>query len=179
MGKIAVSEFMSLDGVISEPHHWSFPYGNDEIANFKNDELLASDALLLGRTTYLSFADSWPGRTGEFADKFNNLPKYVVSDNMETASWSNSHIIKGDVAGALTRLKQQYTGHVMIHGSAGLVKSLGHLGLIDEYRILLYPIALGSGLHLFDGAETRLTLTATQPMGDTGVVLLVYEPARP
>jgi dihydrofolate reductase len=177
VGKIAVTEFMSLDGIISEPHHWSFPYGSEEIGKFKTEELFATDALLLGRTTYLNFADSWPGRSGDFADKFNSLPKYVVSANMENATWSNSQIIKGDLPGAIAGLKQQYTGDVVIHGSAGLVKSLAKQGLVDEYRLLLYPIALGSGLRLFDGAETKLSLVETKLMGN-GVIALIYEPAK-
>ena len=107
MGKIVVTEFMSLDGVIDEPQTWSFPYWNDEIAQYKTDELFASGAQLLGRVTYEGFAAAWPSRTGAFADRMNELPKYVVSTTLAAASWNNSHLINGDVAHAVSQLKQQ------------------------------------------------------------------------
>jgi dihydrofolate reductase len=176
MSKVVVTMFLSLDGVIDEPQNWSFPYWNDEIAKFKTDELLATDAHLLGRVTYEGFAAAWPSRTGEFADRMNSLPKYVVSTTLEEAEWNNSTIIKENVVTEVSRLKEQPGRIILVAGSATLVKTLMQHELVDEYRLLVYPIVLGKGKRLFqEGSGANLKLVETRPFS-SGVVLLRYEP---
>src|SRR4030095_10600309 len=145
--RVAVTQFMSLDGVIESPQEWSFPYWTDETAKFKLDELLATDAHLLGRVTYEGFAAAWPDRTDEagFADRMNSLPKYVVSTTLKKAAWNNSHIIKSNVAEEIKKLKQQPGGDLLVAGSATLVHFLMEHDLVDEYRLLTYPLVLGTG----------------------------------
>jgi dihydrofolate reductase len=186
MGRIVVSEFISLDGVIEDPggaedfEHggWSFEISRgDEGDRFKLDETMESDALLLGRTTYEGFAEAWPSREGEFADQFNQMPKYVVSDTMSEAGWTNSTVIAGnDLAAAAAKLKQGHE-NVVVHGSATLVQGLLELGLVDELRLMVYPVLLGSGKRLFgDSGKHQLTLADSQIVGD-GVAILTYRPA--
>ena len=178
--KIVVTEFITLDGVIGEPQEWSFPYWTDETAKFKLDELLATSAHLLGRVTYEGFAEAWPSRTDEagFADRMNSLPKYVVSTTLKKAEWSNSAIIKANVAEEVAKLKKQSGGDILIAGSATLIRFLMEHDLVDEYRLLTYPIVLGKGKRLFtDGMAASLKLTEFRPMG-SGVVLLRYEPDK-
>jgi len=182
MRKIIVTEFITLDGVTEAPHEWSFPFWNDEISKFKHDELLASDALLLGRVTYQGFAAAWPSRTDEsgYADRINGLPKYVVSTTLEKVEWNNSTLIKGAkrVAEEIAKLKQQPGQDIVIHGSNTLVRALMPHNLIDEYRLLVYPIVLGSGKRLFqDGSNATLKLVETKPFS-SGVVALTYQPAQ-
>jgi dihydrofolate reductase len=171
---------MSLDGVIESPQEWSFHYWTDETAKFKLDELLATDAHLLGRVTYEGFAAAWPDRTDEagFADRMNSLPKYVVSTTLKKAAWNNSHIIKSNVAEEIKKLKQQLGGDLLVAGSATLVHFLMEHDLVDEYRLLTYPLVLGTGLRLFtDGQSASLKLTESKPFA-SGVTLLRYEPDR-
>jgi dihydrofolate reductase len=180
MRKVVVSMFMTLDGVIEAPHEWSFPFWTDEIGEFKHAELFASDALLLGRVTYQGFAAAWPSRTDEqgYADRINSLPKYVVSTTLEKPEWNNSTLIKANVAEAIAKLKQQPGQDIVIHGSNTLVRALMPHHLIDEYRLLVYPIVLGSGKRLFrDGSKATLKLVETKTFG-SGVVLLRYQPDR-
>jgi len=180
MRKVVVTMFVSLDSVTEAPEKWSFPFWNDEIAKFKHDELFASDALLLGRVTYQGFAAAWPSRTDEtgFADTFNNLPKFVVSATLEKVEWNNSRLIKGNVADEVSKLKQQPGQDIVIHGSGELVRTLMPHNLIDEYRLLVYPVVLGSGKRLFgDGSKATLKLAETKTFS-SGVVLLRYQPAR-
>jgi dihydrofolate reductase len=174
--KVIVSEFVTLDGVMEDPggseefEHggWAFQFDRGpEGDKFKLDEALASDALLLGRTTYEGFAEAWPSRDGEFADKFNNMPKYVVSKTLEEPlEWNNSTLIKDNVAEEVSRLKQQPGGDILVNGSAQLVHTL-------------IPIVVGTGKRLFgDVGRTRaLRLVDTQPVGSDGVLILAYEPA--
>ena len=179
MRKVIVSEFLSLDGVIQEPM-WTFPYWNDEIAKFKFDELFAIDALLLGRVTYEGFAAAWPGRTDEqgYADRMNGLPKHVVSTTLEKAEWNNSHLIKANVAEAVSKLKQQPGQDILIFGSGKLIETLIEHNLVDQYHLLVYPIVLGSGQRLFeDGTNTKLKLSDTKTFS-SGVVALIYQPER-
>lgn len=179
MSKVVVTMFLSLDGVLSEPQNWSFPYWNDDIAAFKTDELLATDAHLLGRVTYEGFAAAWPSRSDEagFADKMNSLPKYVVSTTLAKADWNNSTIISENVADAISELKQQYEGDILVAGSATLVQTLIQHDLVDEYRLLVYPIVLGKGKRLFqDDCDAKLKLVEIKQMGL--VVLMRYEPDR-
>ena len=160
------------------PHLWSFPYWNDEIEKFKHNELFASDAQLLGRVTYQGFADAWPSRTGEYADRLNNLPKYVVSTTLETVEWHNSHLIKDNIAEEVTRLKQQPGQNILVHGSRTLVQRMTQHQLIDEYNLLVYPLILGSGMRLLiDGDSASLKLAEARSFS-SGVVLLHYQPDR-
>jgi dihydrofolate reductase len=178
--KIVVTQFITLDGVIEAPNEWSFPYWNDNIAKLKLDELMAADAHLLGRVTYEGFAAAWPDRTDEagFADRMNNLPKYVVSTTLEKAEWNNSTILKMDVAAQIAELKKQPGGDILVAGSATLVETLIAHDLVDEYHLLTYPIVVGKGKRLFkDGSHTKLKLIETKPY-DSGVVLLRYQPDR-
>jgi dihydrofolate reductase len=180
MSKVIVTEFITLDGVVEEPQNWSFPYWCDEIGKFKLAELFATGAHLLGRVTYQSFATAWPSRTDEvgFADRMNNLPKYVVSTSLQKAEWNNSTIIKDAkrVAAEVSKLKQQPGQDILVAGSTTLVQTLLENDLIDEYRLLVYPIVLGSGKRLFkEGSKTALKLVETRPFG-SGVVLLRYQP---
>jgi len=178
--KLVVTQFMTLDGVVGEPQNWSFPYWSDETAKFKFDELQATDAHLLGRVTYAGFAAAWPERTDEqgFADRMNSLPKYVVSTTLKKTEWHNSHIINQNVADEISKLKRQAGGDLLVAGSVTLLRTLMEHDLVDEYRLLTYPLVLGAGLRLFsDGTAAALRLTESKPMG-SGVVLLRYEPVR-
>ena len=180
MRNIIVTEFITLDGVTEAPEKWSFPFWNDEISKFKHDELFASDALLLGRVTYQGFAAAWPSRTDKqgYADRINSLPKYVVSTTLEKPEWNNSTLIKANVAEEIAKLKQQPGQDIVIHGSNTLVRALMPHNLIDEYRLLVYPIVLGSGKRLFqDGSNATLKLVETKPFS-SGVVALTYQPTQ-
>jgi dihydrofolate reductase len=188
MGKIVVTEFVSLDGVIEDPGGaedfkyggWSFEISRgDEGDKFKLDETLGSEALLLGRRTYEGFAEAWPSRTGEFADKFNNMPKYVVSSTMDDAEWNNSTVLKGDLSDAVTKLKQEHDGDVVVHGSGQLVQALLEDDLVDELRLMVFPIVLGSGKRLFGGTSDKkpLELVDSRTVGN-GVEILVYRLRR-
>jgi len=188
MGKIVITEFMSLDGVVEDPggaedyEHggWSFQISRGEEGDrFKLDEAMGSDALLLGRTTYEGFADAWPQRDGEFADKFNSMPKYVVSSTLRDPEWTNSTVIDGDLASAVADVKARHDGDVVVHGSAQLAQSLLAQDLVDELRVMVFPVVLGRGKRLFDaGADKKaLRLTDSKMVGD-GVAILVYEPQR-
>jgi len=175
MKKLVVTEFMTLDGVMEAPHEWSFPYWNDDIAEFKNNELFESDTTLLGRITYQGFADAWPARTGDYADRLNNSPKYVVTTTLENPEWTNSHVIRENLAEEVNRLKLKDGQNILVHGSCTLVQALIEYDLIDEYHLLVYPLILGKGLRLFRGeVESMLTLFETRPFS-SGVVLLRYQ----
>jgi dihydrofolate reductase len=188
MGRIVVTEFVSLDGVMEDPggsenfKHggWSFEIGRgDEGDKFKLDEAFASEALLLGRRTYEGFAAAWPSREGEFADKFNTMPKYVVSSTLAAPEWQNSTVLKGDLGTEVTKLKQEYDGDIVVHGSAQLVQTLLEQDLVDELRLMVYPIVLGSGKRIFGELKDKkpLRLVDSKIVGD-GVAILTYEPAN-
>jgi dihydrofolate reductase len=187
VGRIVVTEFVSLDGVVEDPggaeafRHggWSFEVSRGaEGDKFKLDETISSDALLLGRVTYEGFAEAWPAREGEFADKFNNMPKYVVSSTLEDAEWNNSTVLKGDVAEEVGKLRQEQAGDIVVHGSARLVQTLIEHGLVDELRLMVFPLVLGSGKRLFGETsdKKRLRLVDSKVVGD-GVAILIYQPA--
>ena len=173
---LAATLFMTLDGVVEAPDKWSFPFWSDETGKFKLDELRATDALLLGRVTYEGFAAAWPGRKDEegFADRFNSMPKYVASKTLKKLEWNNSHLIKGDLAAEVSKLKQQPGQDIVIHGSPTLIRSLLPHDLIDEYRLLVYPIVLGRGKRLFDEASQAKLKLAESETFSKGVVKLVY-----
>ena len=187
MGRIVVTEFVSLDGVVEDPGGaedfkyggWSFEFSRgDDGDKFKLDEAFEAEALLLGRVTYQGFADAWPSREGEFADKFNNMPKYVVSSTLEDPEWNNSTVLKGDVAQEVSKLKREQDGDIVVHGSPSLVQSLLENDLVDELRLMLFPVVLGTGKRLFGETSDKkgLRLTDSKTVGD-GVAILVYEPA--
>ena len=179
--KIVVTQFITLDGVVESPQDWSFPYWSDETGKFKFDELLGTDVQLLGRVTYEGFASAWPTMERDaagFADKMNSMPKYVVSTTLKKAEWNNSTIIKSNVVEEVSGLKKQSGGDILVAGSMTLIRTLMDHDLVDEYRLLTYPIVLGKGKRLFtDGMAAALKLTESKPMG-SGVVLLRYEPDR-
>jgi dihydrofolate reductase len=187
MARIVVTEFVSLDGVIEAPgggegfryDGWSFEVERGEEGDkFKLDEAFEADALLLGRTTYEGFAAAWPSRDGEFADKFNGMPKYVVSSTLEQADWNNSTVLKGDVVEEVTKLRAEQDGTIVVHGSGMLVKSLIDHDLVDELRLMVFPVVLGAGKRLFGATSDKksLRLSDSKIVGD-GVAILVYEPA--
>jgi len=188
VGKIVVTEFVSLDGVMEDPggaenfKHggWSFEISRGEEGDkFKLDEAFASEALLLGRVTYEGFAEAWPSREGEFADKFNNMPKYVVSSTLGEPGWNNSTVLRGDIAEEIGKLKQEQDGDIVVHGSARLVQTLVEHDLVDEFRLMVYPVVLGSGKRLFGDTSDKkpLRLVDSKVVGD-GVAILIYEPAE-
>jgi dihydrofolate reductase len=182
MTRIVVTEFISLDGVIEEPR-WTFQFerGPDG-SQFKWDELFGSDALLLGRVTYEGFAQAWPNMgTDEFGKRMNSIPKYVVSSTLTDAdaTWGPTTVIRGDVIAEITSLKAQPGGDLLVEGSSQLAQTLIQHGLVDEYRLMLFPVVLGAGKRLFPkevNEPATLTLTDTKPDRD-GVMLLTYHPA--
>lgn len=180
MRKIVVTEFITLDGVIEAPNEWSFPYWGEDIAKFKNEELVNSDALLLGRVTYDGFAKVWPDKKDDegFADRMNKYPKYVVSKSLENPEWNNTHVFKDSFAADIARLKEENGKDILVYGSGELVQTLLELGLVDQLQLLVYPLVLGKGKKLFKhDSETKLELKEAKAFA-TGVVLLQYEPKR-
>ena len=186
MGRIVVTEFVSLDGVVEDPggsedfkySGWSFEFDRgDEGNQFKLDETLSSEALLLGRVTYEGFASAWPSREGEFADKFNTMPKYVVSSTLDEPTWQNPTVLKGDVAEEAAKLKQELDGNIVVHGSPQLVQTLLDHDLVDELRLMVFPVVLGTGKRLFGltGDKKPLQLVDSKVVGD-GVGILIYQP---
>src|ERR1043165_4151279 len=151
MGRIVVTEFVSVDGVMEDPGGaenfkyggWTFEHDRGEGDQFKLDETFGSEALLLGRVTYEGFATAWPSREGEFADKFNAMPKYVVSSTLGTADWNNSTVLEGDAVDAVRKLREEQEGNIVVHGSATLVQTLLENDLVDELRLMVFPVVLG------------------------------------
>jgi dihydrofolate reductase len=187
MRKIVATEYVTVDDVMEDPggaetfEHggWTMPYWSDELGQLQFQTLTASDALLLGRKTYEGFAAAWPKMKDEagFADRMNDLPKYVVTKTLDELEWNNSHALKGDVVEEVTRLKEQPGQDILIYGSATLVRTLLQHGLIDQYQLLVYPVVLGSGKRLFgDAGRSALTLEEAKAYG-CGVALLRYGPA--
>jgi dihydrofolate reductase len=187
MARIVVTEFVSLDGVMEAPgggedfRHagWSFEIERGaEGDQFKLDETRNSEALLLGRVTYEGFARAWPSREGEFADKFNSMPKYVVSSTLENPEWTNTTVLNGDVAEEVTKLKEEHDGDIVVHGSARLVQTLLEHDLVDELRLMVFPVVLGTGKRLFGETSDKkpLQLVDSKVVGD-GVTILVLQRA--
>jgi dihydrofolate reductase len=188
MRRLVVSEFMSLDGVMEDPGSaegfdrggWTFRFQRGpEGDRFKLDELMQSDAMLLGRVTYEGFAAAWPSITDEvgFAEKMNSMPKYVVSSTLRSLDWSNSSLLEGDLADAVAELKRQPGGDILVAGSATLAQALLDHGLVDEYRLMVFPVLLGGGKRLFGDTAQPLAmrLEESKAIGD-GVLTLVYRP---
>jgi len=186
MGRIVVTEFVSLDGVMEAPGGEDFKYPGwtfeidrgAEGDKFKLDEALEAEALLLGRVTYEGFAAAWPSREGEFADKFNGMPKYVVSSTLEEAEWNNSTVLKGDVVEEVSKLRQGPGEDIVVHGSGQLVQTLLEHDLVDELRLMVFPVVLGTGKRLFGDTsdKKRLRLADSKTVGD-GIAILIYQPA--
>jgi dihydrofolate reductase len=187
MGKIVVTEFVSLDGVMQAPGGgeeyahagWTFEISRgDEGEKFKLDETMASEALLLGRVTYEGFAAAWPKMKNDFADKFNGMPKYVVSSTLKDPEWTNTTVLSGDLVEEVTALRERLDGEIVVHGSAQLVQGLLEHGLVDELRIMQFPVVLGSGKRLWGETSDKhpLTLADCRVVGD-GVAILTYTPA--
>lgn len=179
--KIVVSEFVTLDGVFEAPDKWlggiHFKLFDEEGGKFKYDEAFAADALLLGRITYEAFAKAWSPRTGDFADRFNSMAKYVASRTLDKAEW-NATIIKGDVPEEVAKLKHQPGNDLLVHGSGQLVDTLARNNLVDEYRLWIDPIVVGTGRRLFnEGFETVLKLVETKAF-PSGTVVLIYHPTE-
>jgi dihydrofolate reductase len=185
MRRVIASEFVTLDGVVEDPS-WTFQFSSEQREKFKFDELSASDALMLGRVTYEGFAAAWPrmteqaGEAGEYAAMMNGYPKYVTSTTLEEPlEWNNSTLIKGDVAEEVLNLKQQPGKDILIFGSGDLVNTLMQHDLIDEYRLMVFPVVVGGGKRLFgEGIEKMvLNLVDTKTLG-SGVVVLSYQRAQ-
>jgi dihydrofolate reductase len=186
MRKIIVTEFITLDGVIeapggnetNHPHRgWQSEYNSAESGKYKVDELASADALLLGKNTFEAFAEYWPNQSGAaFADPINKMPKYVVSRSLQNVDWNNSHILR-DVAKDIAELKKSDGGNILVYGSATLVKAMLHHNLIDELRLMVYPVSIGGGLKLFDdNRELKKLKLKHSHATDSGVLILEYQP---
>jgi dihydrofolate reductase len=189
MGRIVVTEYISVDGVVEAPSGaeafervgWTNDFTRGpEGDQFKVDETMASDAQLLGRRTYEAFAAVWPSVPGEFAARFNSMPKYVVSRTLTNPTWENTRLLSGDVVEEVTNLKKQHAGDIVVHGSPQLAQALIEHDLVDELRLMVYPVIVGAGKRLFAGTSTKknLRLVETKTFHD-GVHLLVYRGAGP
>jgi dihydrofolate reductase len=191
MGKLIVTEFITLDGVIEDPGGsenfdrggWAFKFDRGQEGDkFKLDETLEAEAQLLGRVTYEGFATAWPERTDEvgFAEKMNAMPKYVVSSTLQDLTWNNSTRTDGDVADEVAKLKEQIAGDILVHGSATLVQALVENDLVDQLHLMVFPTMLGAGKRLFGNTSSAkaFQLVESRPVGDDGVVILRYEPAK-
>ncbi len=182
MRRVIVSEFVSLDGVMEEPG-WTFQFPSEDRDRYKFDELAAADALLLGRVTYEGFAAAWPGmeeQTGEYGAWMNGYPKHVVSTTLEEPlEWNNSTLIGGNVAEEISRLKQQPGKDILVFGSADLVNTLVGHDLVDEYRLMIFPVVVGEGKRLFaDGLATKSLRLVDSKTFESGAVVLTYRPAE-
>jgi dihydrofolate reductase len=190
MGRIVVTEFISLDGVIEDPggaegfKHggWTFAFNTGEEGDkFKLEETLGAEALLLGRVTYEGFAAAWPTMegTGEFGEKMNGMPKYVVSSTLRDPAWDNSTVLAGDVREAVAQLKQDVDGVILVAGSAQLAQTLLDHDLVDELRLMVFPVVLGAGKRLFGDTSDKkpLRLADSKTVGEDGVAIMIYEPA--
>lgn len=180
MRKLVVSEFVSLDGVMENPM-WTFQFGSDEQQKFKFDELKAADALLLGRVTYEGFAASWPNmieQTGEYGVMMNDYPKHVVSTTLDKVEWKNSSLIKGNLTEEINKLKRQPGRDILVFGSHTLVQSLIKHDLVDEYRLMIFPIVLGGGKRLFENLDEKVLKRVDTRTFESGVTVLTYHPVR-
>jgi dihydrofolate reductase len=180
MRKLVANFYLSLDGVMEAPENWTFPYFNDEMGQAVAGAFASSDALLLGRVNYQEWAAVWPTRTEQpLADIMNNIRKYVVSTTLDTVEWNNSTLIIGDVAGEVTKLKQQPGKDIAMSGSAALAEWLLHENLLDELRVMVFPVVVGQGRRLFtDGKPQQALRLVDSKTYRTGVVDLTYRPAE-
>ncbi len=179
MRRVVWAEYVSVDGVVGEPS-WAGPYWNDEIAKLQKEQLFRSDALLLGRVTYEMFANSWPAMTDSdgFADRMNRLPKHVASRTLRTATW-NAKVIRADVPDAVSRLKRETGGDLLVYGSTTLARTLVDHDLVDEFRLMVHPVVVGQGQRLFqEGMATKALRLSDSKSTSSGIVMLLYEPVR-
>jgi dihydrofolate reductase len=185
MGRIVATEFVSLDGVMQAPgggesykhQGWTFEVDRGPDGDrFKLEETMQAEGLLLGRTTYEGFAAAWPGMEGEFADKFNSMPKYVVSSTLKDPSWNNTTVLDGELSQEIAKLTQETQGDLFVHGSAQLVQGLLERDLLDELRLMVFPVVLGSGKRLFGDSENKhgMKLADCKTVG-AGIVVLTYD----
>jgi dihydrofolate reductase len=188
VSKVVVSQFVTVDGVFEDPGGsegldrggWAFMFERGEEGDkFKLDEVMGADALLLGRVTYEGFAAAWPSREGDFADKFNAMTKYLVSTTLTDPGWNNTTVISNDVAGEVAKLRDGDGGDILVNGSAQLVTTLVEHDLVDELRLMVFPVVLGAGRQLFGDTEApkAFQLVEARPVGSAGVVILTYRPA--
>jgi len=188
MGRIVVTEFVSLDGVMEDPGGaedfkyggWAFDFSRGEEGDkFKYDEVLESEAFLLGRVTYDGFADAWPEREGDFADRFNNMRKYVVGSKADASRWTNTTVLDGDPVDAVRRVRDEHRGNIYVHGSRQLAQTLLEYDLLDQLNLMVFPVVLGTGKRIFGdtGNQKKLRLVDSKVVGD-GVAILIYEPAQ-
>jgi len=188
MGRIVVTEFVSLDGVMEDPGGaedfkyggWAFDFSRGEEGDkFKYDEVLESEAFLLGSVTYDGFADAWPEREGDFADRFNNMRKYVVGSKADASRWTNTTVLDGDPVDAVRRVRDEHRGNIYVHGSRQLAQTLLEYDLVDQLNLMVFPVVLGTGKRIFGdtGNQKKLRLVDSKVVGD-GVAILIYEPAQ-
>lgn len=190
MGKIVISTNVSLDGVVQDPDGkegfklggWFGQYGGDDLeewAKVSLDEALHTEAVLLGRRSDEWFAPRWASRSGEWADRLNSLPKYVVSSTLENPTWTNATVLKGDVVDEVTKLKQQMNGDIVVYASYQLGRTLIEHDLVDELRLVVFPVVLGAGERLFGGTSDKkpMRLVDARTIGD-GLAFLTYQPIR-
>lgn len=178
MRKVIVSTMVTMNAVMENPQNWSFDYWNDEIQKYAYDQLFESDALVMGRVTYEGFAEAWSARAGadEFADRMNNLPKFVASRTLKDSLTWNAILMKGDVVEEVAKLKQQPGQNILQYGSGELTHTLMQQGLIDEIRLLVYPVAVGTGERIFENIDkTGMKLLEVKQFS-TGAVALHYQP---
>lgn len=187
MGRLVVSEFVSVDGVMEDPGGAEGTVGGawargltEQAGQFKFEEVISAEALLLGRVTYEGFAAAWPSMKDEggFADKMNGMPKYVVSKTLDKAEWNNSTILRGDVFQEISKLKRKNGGDVLVNGSAQLVAGLMEHNLVDEFRLMVFPVVLGKGKRMFQEGLDRTALKMTEVKSMGGVVTLILHPAE-
>ncbi len=186
MGRIVVTEFVSLDGVMQAPggedfkyKGWSFEFDRGEDGDkFKLDETMEADALLIGKRTYESFAGAWPDREGEFADKFNSMPKYLVSSTLTDPDWNNTTVLEGDVVEAVRKLRDEFDGIIQVPGSRTLVQDLIENDLVDQINLMIFPVVLGTGDRVFGEFSDKkaMRLVESKTVGE-GIVVLIYERA--
>jgi dihydrofolate reductase len=180
MGKIVISENVSLDGLGAGERLFAWVGQiKGEAAKVLLDEALGTEALLLGRRSYEFFAARWPSRSGEYADRLNSMPKYVVSSTLEHPAWDNATVLKGDVVNEVSKLKRELAGDIVVYGSIQLVHTLMEHDLVDELRLMIYPVVLGAGERLFGETSDKkpMRLISTRTLGD-GLAYLTYELVR-
>jgi dihydrofolate reductase len=186
MGKIVITEFISLDGVVEAPGgedfkhpNWAFAFDRgDEGEQFKVDEALGAEALLLGRKTYEGFAAAWPDYEGELADKYNGMPKYVVSRTLTDPEWNNTRVLRGELVDDVTALKKEVEGELQVAGSIQLAQALIANDLVDEIHLMTFPVILGTGRRLFGETTDKTTwqLTESRTVGE-GVLITIFQRA--
>ena len=187
MSRILVSQFVSADGVIEDPvgmeglgrGSWTDASFGEEGTKFKLDEVMETDAMLFGRRTYDAYVAAWPSRDDEYANKLNAMPKYVLSSTLGEPEWTNTTVLRGGAAEAARSVKERHAGNIMIQGSAQLADALLEHDLVDEWRLMVFPVVVGKGKRFFGdpGRAVDLRLTESRSVGD-GVAILIYEPAR-